>query len=169
MQFKAGQNNNHVKLKSGESVVGLLRGEIYEFKQHWIQSTKSSAICIGPPDCTECALGNKPSFRFKVNMLIHDGKVFVPHILEQGWNVYKQLQTLHEELNLEKNFIKIVRNGAGTQTTYSIIPIANGALKPEHEEKVDQVKLLPLGPPSPLPAPSAIAAMEDANESDIPF
>lgn len=139
---KSTGGKNFLKLKSGESIRGVFRGDIYEFRQHWDIQTKRSILCLAPDICPKCQAGEKSTFRFRLNFVTKENETFVAKVFEQGWGTYECLKSLHEgDYNLETYLMKITRHGELTQTTYSIIPVANGALTKEQEEKISQVKL----------------------------
>jgi hypothetical protein len=131
-----------LKLKAGESVRGIFQGEPYEFKQHWVNN--KSVLCNN--ECELCKEGLKPSFRFRLNFLIKENASYTMKIFEQGWMVYEALKALHEgDYDLSKHLMKITRNGTGTDTTYSIVPVPNGNLTTEQLETISKIPLLELG------------------------
>jgi hypothetical protein len=58
-----GGNPNLVKLKDGGQVYGVLRGDLYEFRQHWVG--RSAALSARARDVPYCAKQMKSSFRFR--------------------------------------------------------------------------------------------------------
>lgn len=126
---------NFLKLKDGESVTGILRGEVKVFYITW-EGGKSSEVPEGTPGA---------KFRFRVNLVVaeKDG-VFVPKILEQGAMVYKAFKDLSEDYSLDETIIKIKRTGSGQNNTeYSVMPLPK---KPEAAtlKKLEALELLPL-------------------------
>src|SRR3984957_4152989 len=109
----SGGANNFLKLKDRESAEGVFRGELCEFFILW-EGNKSKIVPEGVPDS---------KFRFRINFVIKEGSVYVPKIFEQGIIVYKQLSALHDEYSLPETVVKITRNGTGTDTTYSLLPL----------------------------------------------
>lgn len=168
MQFKDDSqlpmdSNLFLKLKDDKaSAIGVFRGDIYDYKQHWATGKKSMP-CTGP-GCQEC-LVKAPSLRFRVNFIVNENGTPCAKIFEQGTKVYKQLRELDKEWPIEKNFLKITRNGTGTDTTYSIMPIQNSAVTPEKEKLLAQVKL------NDLEVTQSESAAQEAqyNEMEIPF
>lgn len=142
---KSEDTRNFVKLKDGESIVGVFRGELYEFKKHWADNR--STLCEGVESCVLCKAGQKPTFRFRANFLVKEGKdEYVAKVLEQGWTFYGLLRTLNEgDYDLEKYVMKITRNGTGLTTSYSVIPAPNGLVSSETEKKLKDVVLNDLG------------------------
>lgn len=145
MKFKdnveSGADSKHfLKLKNHkDSAVGVFCGDPFEFKQHWMGNR--SQVCVGN-GCDLCAKGNRPSFRFRVNFVIKENNIPVSKIWEQGSTVYGQLRVLNEQYPLEKNFMKITRNGTTKDdTSYSILPIPNGAVNAEQKKMLGSVQL----------------------------
>jgi hypothetical protein len=143
MKFAAAQNingKNFIRLKAGESVRGVFRGEPFDFKQHWVNNR--GQMCPGD-GCALCAEGKKPSFRFRINFIINDNGAYVAKVFEQGWTVYETMKNLHEsEYNLDLHQMKITRHGSGqNDTTYSIIPVPNGTIDEAKEKVLSSIKL----------------------------
>lgn len=161
-------SKNLIKLKAGESVRGVFRGEPHIFRQHWVNNR--SVLCSGADTCPECKLGQKSSFRFRLNFITKENEVLVAKVFEQGWTVCEALRALNEgDYPLEKFFMKVTRHGQATNTTYSIIPVAGGEVTAEQEEKISKVHLNDLNN-NPTPQQSEIE--EDtfhADSDDIPF
>jgi len=132
---------NFLKLKSGDSVRGVFNGEPDEFKQHW--KDKKSILCPGQESCSICMSATddmtdeekrkfKPSFRFRLNFITKENGTYALKTFEQGWTVYTALRELSKAgYDLENHMMKITRNGSGTDTTYSIVPVPNGQLSKE--------------------------------------
>lgn len=144
MKFKtdtgAMDSKNYLRLKDKESAKGLLTGEPYEFRKHWV--VNKSVLCSEDTQCAHCATGLKSSFSFRVNILINDNGTYVSKVFEQGWSVYEAMRQLNSEYDLEKHLIKISRSGSGpTDTTYSVIPVPDGKVTPEMAKKLIGVQL----------------------------
>lgn len=168
MKFNAGGGGSFVKLGDKESIVGIFKGDPYEFKQHYDNATKKGTLCPGT-DCPKCAEGSKPAFRFRLNLITYDGAEYKPWILEQGWNFYQDLKALHEgDHDLEKTLVKITRNGTGNGTRYTIFPTKT--VSPEDLSKINQVKLLKLEKEdAPATKPSIMDSKPYDSNDDIPF
>lgn len=145
MKFKAqnegggGSGLPFLKLKDKESVRGVFRGEPVDYRQHWVGG--KGQVCTGA-GCKSCEQGNRSGFRFRLNFIVNENGAFVSKVWEQGWTVYEQLSALGEDYNLEEHTIKITRNGSGKDdTTYSVVPVPNGALSKEQLQQVSTVKL----------------------------
>lgn len=168
MQFKDDSqlpmdSNLFLKLKNDkDSAVGVFRGDIYDYKQHWATG-KKSLPCTGP-GCQEC-LVKAPSLRFRVNFIVNENGVPTAKIFEQGTKVYKQLRELDKEWPIEKNFLKITRNGTGTDTTYSVMPIQNSQVTADKEKMLSEVKLNDLE----VTQSESTSQESQYNEMEIPF
>jgi hypothetical protein len=104
-----------IKLKDGETVMGILRGDVKDFYVVW-ESGKPTEVPEGTP---------KARFRFRINLVtIGADGALEPKILEQGPMLYKALKELSADYELDKTVIKIKRSGSGmNDTEYSVIPL----------------------------------------------
>lgn len=127
-----------IKLKDGESIQGVLTGEPYQFRQIW---AKGNTKYFNATDDVEGS-----SFRFRINMVIKENGMLVSKILEQSYNVFKQLQDLSSEYDLSRTSIKISRRGTGAETTYTILPLPNGTLDDASFASIDSMEKLDLVP-----------------------
>ncbi len=143
-------SENYLRLKGGESAVGVFRGEAHLFRQHWGQSTFSTT-CKGP-DCAECKEGKRSNFRFRINFVTKINGQYVAKVFEQGKKVYTLLNSIHAEADLSKHVVKLMRFGSTKEDTqYQVIPQVNGNVTPEMEKQLALVPLNNLGeqPSSP--------------------
>ncbi len=127
-------SKDYVKLKDQESITGVFMGDPYEFSSVW-EDGQSRVVKAGTPDA---------KFRFKINFIVKDGSTFTPKIFENGAKVYRQLKELHDEYELDKILVKVTRNGSGTDTTYSILPLLKQTINKETAEYLSKLELLPL-------------------------
>lgn len=105
-----------IRLKDGQSVIGVLRGDPIEFESSF--------------------KGGPAKFRFKVEIVIMNGSTApdTASVLEGGWKLYRQLIELQDAgWSLEKSFVKVSRVGSGiNDTAYSATclptPPSSGAL-----------------------------------------
>jgi hypothetical protein len=148
-------SKNFLILKPGEVARGVFAGEVFAFKQHWLKAQKRGVVCPGFEKCEICAKVTDdmddeekkkywPGFRFKVNFIVNENGAYTAKILEQGATVYDAIVALAADYDLKKHLIKITRHGSGVDTTYSIVPVANGQLDAEKLALVSQIVLLPL-------------------------
>jgi hypothetical protein len=172
MKFRSGGEKKSdskvfIRLKDGEKVNGVFRGDPYEYYLHWIEN--KSVECAGKESCIHCWAGDKARFRFKLNLICKVDGVWIARILEQGWSVYEALRDLHENgYDLEQTAVSISRSGEGTSTKYTVLPLPNnGGLKPADFAAVHKVPLNALKPQ----AEEALALPETVDPviEDLPF
>lgn len=166
MKFQERNSNgaklDFLKLTSGQSAKGVFRGDIYEFKRHWVN--QRSVTCPGS-GCEHCTAGDKPSFRFRLNFVINENGALTAKVFEQGWTVYDTLRALHADYNLETYQMKVTRSGEGTNTSYQITPVPKGEVTKDMEAKIKTIKLHELSPEQEKDAPAA----EEEEDGDVPF
>ena len=93
MQFKtkSKSDSNIIRLKDGDSITGVFRGEPVEYNQHYVGGDYI--------ECTrgECCAGGKSQFRFRLNICkSNDAGVVEAQIFENGWKMYEQLEALQQ-------------------------------------------------------------------------
>lgn len=122
-----------LKLKDGESVIGVFRGEVHEFYSKW--ENKKNFIC-GPED-------KDGKFRFRVNFVTQEPSgEWTSKILEQGKTFYLQLGDLNEECELKTTKVKISRKGSTiNDTSYAIVPTMKDLLTSAQLKLVEATKL----------------------------
>lgn len=157
---KVGSGDNlFLKLKDRESIKGIIRGEPFKFFSKW-KNGKSSPSEEGDPEA---------KFRFRVNILINENGNYIARIWEQGAISFNSLVDLAEHYDLNETILTITRNGSGTDTTYSIIPLPN-KLDVESLRKIRAVQLNELAPKvKPDSHPDFGNAPSDFNDEVIPF
>ncbi len=106
-----------LKIKSGESVKGVCRGEVYEFYIKW-EGNNSLVVTSSTP-------GAKP--RFRINFVVKEDGKFTSKIFEFGPMVSNQLHDMSEDYDLSETVIKISKSGQGLETQYSVIPLKDPA------------------------------------------
>ena len=167
---KSEDTRNFVKLKSGESIQGVFRGDLYEFRMHWIDDR--SVLCPEDKTCEPCNNKLQASFKFRVNFITKEGNDYSAKVLQQGWRFYQNIRALDYELKgLEHFLVKITRHGsAKNDTSYTIIPISGGPLSKEQEEKLNAVQLNDLGHITEgEKEPAEIPFQKATSDYDIPF
>lgn len=102
-----------VKFKDGENKIGVLRGEIYEFRQKW---ENGKSLVVGPDD-------REGKLRFRANFVTKEDGELKVKILEFGVMLYSQLAEIADGYEMEKTAIRIKRTGTGTDTVYTAIPV----------------------------------------------
>lgn len=127
---------NFLKLGDGESVVGIFRGDVYEFYQLWDDTAEGGRKSQVVPEGTAGAKA-----RFRINFIVKDKDGYHPMIFENGPRVHAQLAELHEEFGLETTVVKLTRNGLKLETKYSIMPIKNNQVSDETLELLRDLEL----------------------------
>lgn len=130
-QGAAAGSDKYLKLKDGESINGIFRGEIFE---HFVKWEAGKSIDVGPDDP-----GAK--IRFKLNFVTMIDGAFKAKIWDFPQAVYNQLGDLHEEYPLETTKLKISRRGTGTDTVYSILPLLKEPIPPSIMKQIEAVPL----------------------------
>lgn len=139
-----GGGNHFLRLKDGDKVNVVCRGEIYEFQTKW-ENGKSLVV-------TE---GGKP--RFRMNAIVHEEGRFISKIWEFGVKIYNQLADIHEVYPLDKSKLRVSRIGSTKDnTTYNILPIVNEPIPPKVQKEIDAVELLMLQHQAQEPTPPPV-------------
>lgn len=159
-------SGNFIKIKDGESVTGIFKGEPVEFYIHGNQA--DTTACEGE-GCPRCKAGEEKRFRFRLNFICKQQGAIVCKIFEQGKRVYRMLKDLNEMSSLETTTLMIKRTGSSKDdTTYTIIPAMNAQLKPDEIEKlVASVQLNDLTIGTGV-SNSAVKADDVSEEADVP-
>lgn len=145
----------YLKLKDGESKVGVFRGEPYEYFILWANG-KSQVVNRDQP-------GAKA--RFKLNFVVYNETIkgFEALVWEFGTMVYNQLAEINTEYPIETTKIKVTRNGVGTDTVYSLLPILKEPLGPKALKDLEAVKL------NLLDVKKSSAPRVESDEEALPF
>lgn len=121
---------NIIRLKDGQSVVGVIRGEPVEFFK-----------AFNP--------GDKPGFRFKVNFIVKLDGTYKAQVLEQGGKVHDAIAALVTEgWDLSTRFIKVSRTGTDKNSTKYSVVISPKEIPAEELSVINKVTLLPLYVPA---------------------
>lgn len=160
-----------LRLKPGDEVRGVFRGDPVDFRQHW--KDNRGYACPGRATCELCQANEKSAFRFRINFVIKENGAYVAKVFEQGKAVYEALKELHKDYNLETNTMKIKRIGSGTETVYNIVPVPNGAVSGEYIKAMEMLKLNSLSPfgqdATPTPEEPEEEHEEEDHGEDVPF
>jgi hypothetical protein len=117
-----------LKLKDGESKVGVFRGERpYEFFQVW-EDGKSQVVDADHPNAKS---------RFRLNFVTKEDGELKVKIFEFGLTVHNMLADISESYDLEQTAVKITRRGLGTDTVYLILPVP-----PKEQPNATQLKAI---------------------------
>lgn len=142
----AGSAEHFLKIKNGESVRGIFRGESFDFFQHFDDGAPKT-ICPGSSSCDLCKSGKRPGWRFRLNFLVRTNGAWTAYIFEQGTRVYNQLVTLNKTFPLETTPVVISRTGSDkATTTYSVLPAQQAPISPETLQSIEHIPLRNLDP-----------------------
>lgn len=128
-------SKNFLKIKDGESVRGVLIGEMHTFYTKWVNG-KSVPSDNKDPD-------GKVRFRNNIALLDSQTNELVVKIWEFPWGVFQALREINSEYPLEKYKMKITRSGIGLDTTYSILPLV-GDKDLLSKDKIAAINSMPL-------------------------
>jgi hypothetical protein len=136
------KSDQFIKLASGDSIVGVFRGEPFKFPVHWVGRRSSVCPQVG---CALCAGGDKAKWRFRLNMAVLESGKWVSRVFEQGMRVYRNLGQIDAKVApLDSSQVKITRLGAGSEdTTYNVM--VTGTVTPAAHEAISRLPLIPLG------------------------
>ncbi len=160
------QSDKFLKIKDGEVVKGVFRGEIFEYFVKW---ENGKGIVVGPNG------GGK--IRFRVNIVIPDGATFKCKVFEFGMPVYDQMEMLNKAYgDLTKIKVAIARKGLALDTTYMLMPLVQEPLAPQVLAKIEAIPLNILDTQKKeeakpeIPMPDFEDEMEsDPNFDELPF
>lgn len=155
---KSEGSNLFFRLKDGETLNGVCRGEVYEFYIKWANN-KSQVVTSDDPEGKS---------RFRVNIVVQEGQKFVAKVWEFGLTIYNQLSDINEEYDLSKTKLKIKRVGTGTDTIYMILPLLKEPLTPFVLNEIESVTLNMLQHKAPAQK-SPAEAYFDGPPDELPF
>ncbi len=157
----------YIRLKDGESINIIPRGEIYEFYSVFGTRGEVSADTAGA------------KLRFKVNVVINDSGTLRAKVLEFGMTVYEQLAEINKVCDVSKTKIRFSRRGSTkSDTIYIFMPVVNEPLSPKLLATIDAnpLNILDGKKPEALPSmptshdfPPESYADESQGPSDLPF
>jgi hypothetical protein len=159
-------SGSFIKMKSGDRIQGMFRGDPSPFKQHWVNNR--SVICPGKDNCQHCAGGDKPKFRFRINFVTQENGAWVAKVFDGNYGTFKLMKEMHEsDYNLEETYVTVSRSGEKNDTRYSILPVKNnGGLKAADIKAIMQIELIPLTQEA---AATGADESDDEDSEDIPF
>lgn len=136
---------------NGTTRIRILDDEPYSFWQHWLPQQSTSVSCMGK-ECPICSVNaqakankEKPIYG---NSQRHAMRIWNygenrMEVMIQGKGFFSQLLTLNREIGDLKGYdIKVIRNGSGTDTTYTMLPGAPASFEYMDEcKEVDMAEL----------------------------
>jgi hypothetical protein len=105
---------NFLRLKDGETVTGILRGDLYSF---FSVGFGANTKVVGPGE------GGKE--RYRHNIVVKEGDGYVAKIWEFGSKIYDDLSALEASgWDLQNTLITIARKGSTKENTkYTVTPV----------------------------------------------
>lgn len=120
----------YLRLKDGESVNIIPRGEIHEF--YSVFGTRGEVTSSTP----------NAKLRFKVNVIVNEGGTLKAKILEFGPTVYEQLAEINRVCDVTRTKIRFSRKGSGkSDTMYILMPVVNEPISPKVQATIDAIAL----------------------------
>lgn len=147
--------NNFLKVKDGESVNVIPRGEIYEYYVKW-EGGKSHVV----------ARDEGGKVRYRVNVVVKEDDKLVAKIWEFGVPVYDQLAAINEEYDVTRTKIKVTRHGEKLDTTYMLLPLLKEPISEAMLKTIGGIDLHILEPKTSKPVSKS--QMEDFGDVPMP-
>ncbi len=120
----------YLRLKDGEAVNIIPRGEIHEF--YSVFGTRGEVTSTTP--------GAK--LRFKMNVVVNEAGVLKAKILEFGMTIYDQLSEINKVCDVTKTKIRLSRKGSGkSDTMYMLLPVVNEPVSPKVLATIEAIPL----------------------------
>lgn len=153
---------DYLQVKDGKSVVGVFRGEVYEFWQVWPDGGEKQVFDHAVPGA---------SSRFKINFVTREGDKSVAKIWEFGIRIYNNLADLSQDCDLETTKIRISRRGSKTATQWTLSPVVKEPLSIGHIKAIEAVPLHILGKGATAQTDSTFEGDDSPMPSadDLPF
>lgn len=148
-QQDGGSGLPFLKLKDGEKVAGVFKGEPLEGYLNW-ETKKWTPLDEGRPQGS--------NYRFRVNFITKDGAAYVAKVWEQGSfqadNIQKTQKTAQRFLkkNIDEVVVIISRKGSGKDDTEYDIEIAENQPGEAGWRVINQVTLNNLSPTATKPS-----------------
>ncbi len=166
----------YLRLKDGEAVNIIPRGEIYEF--YSVFGTRGEVTSSTP--------GAK--LRFKMNVIVNESGTLKAKILEFGMTIYDQLAEINKVCDVTKTKIRLSRKGSGkSDTMYMLLPVVNEPISAKVMATIEAIPLHVLNQARAKQGPSDVQAEskigwdaggfppdfgdppEETDASDLPF
>jgi hypothetical protein len=147
--------SHYLKIKDGESVTGILRGELYKY---WQTGFGPTAQIVGPGEGKE---------RFRHNIVVKDGDHYVAKVWEFGPKIYDTLSALDGSgWDLANTLLTISRAGSTKENTkYTVTPNKKEPSVAAMKE-IEKLELINLGPKEQGPLKNYAPGADD---SEVPF
>ena len=151
----SGSNASYIRLKAGEFVECVFRGAPYTFYQKFKDVNEYSEP------------GEGRSLKFRINVIVKEGNVYVAKLFQQGGTVLKDLIAARNEYGLDCIF-KIKREGSTKDDTkYHILFKSN--LTDDQKKLFATIDLLELKSGRSRKDAPVKNEMDQRVEGDVPF
>ncbi len=148
----------YLRLKDGEAVNIIPRGEIYEF--YSVFGLRGEATSSTP--------GAK--LRFKMNVVVNEAGTLKAKVLEFGMTVYDQLSEINKVCDVTKTKIRFSRKGSGkSDTMYMLLPVVNEPISPKVMATIEAIPLHSFGKPKPATLGDFPPEIESTGDDELPF
>ena len=129
----------YLRLKDGEAVNIIPRGEIHEFYSVFGARGEVTATTPGA------------KLRFKMNVVVNEAGTLKAKILEFGMTIYDQLAEINKVCDVTKTKIRMSRKGSGkSDTMYMLLPVVNEPISPKVLATIEAIPLNILDGKKPL-------------------
>ncbi len=156
----------YLRLKDGEAVNIIPRGEIHEF--YSVFGVRGEVTAETP----------NAKLRFKMNVVVNEAGTLKAKILEFGMTIYEQLSEINKVCDVTKTKIRLSRKGSGkSDTMYMLLPVVNEPLSAKVMATIEAIPLHVLGSKKAEAKPAAFEDFPpdfgypppDTDEPDLPF
>ena len=127
--------SNYLKLKDGESVTGILRGDLYKYYETGFGPT---AKIVGPGEGAE---------KYRANFIVKEGAQYVAKVWNFGGKIYDTLSALEESgWDLDHTLLTVSRVGTTKENTkYTVTPVKQEP-SPSALKEIEKLELNTLTP-----------------------
>lgn len=161
-QMKGG--GEFIRLKNGEEVTGIFRGEPVIFFKAYEPETKTT---ITKKEYFEYG-GKSASKRFRLCFIVKEGENHVCKIFEGSKTSGEALSMIMDEYDITNTVFKIKRDGDKMDTVYHFL--AKDKLTPEQVKKIDAIELLDMEPmESGEDQAEFPTSMDEVKKKAVPF
>ena len=126
-------DSTFLRIKGGESVKGVFRGDVYQFWVLWPEGGAKQIL-------------NHPvhgaAMKFKANFVVYENSKFIAKVFEFSSKINNDLAKLAKVCDIRKTKVMISREGSGkNDTRYTVFPVMNEPLGAGALAQIEQVKL----------------------------
>lgn len=139
------------KFEAGNTIIRVLDSEPHSYWSHWMVKQQQGISCLGT-GCPVCDVIKQQKADGVKDRSYTSSKRHAMRILNkntnqmevmiQGKNFMQDLLTLHKEVGDIRDYdIKVVRKGTGTDTTYTLLPVAPQPLTDDEKKLISEVNM----------------------------